>query len=77
MSELREAGSIEQAADIILLLYRESYLDEDKGDSGVADENKAQVIIAKNRHGGTTDVDLNWNGQYTLFTTAEYNRNEP
>ena len=77
MSELRESGSIEQDADIILLLYRESYFDEDKGESVVADENKAQVIIAKNRHGGTTDVDLNWNGQYTLFTTAEYNRNEP
>ena len=58
MSELRESGSIEQDADIILLLYRESYFDEDKGESVVADENKAQVIIAKNRHGGTTDVDL-------------------
>lgn len=47
MSELRESGSIEQDADIILLLYRESYFDEDKGESVVADENKAQVIIAK------------------------------
>lgn len=77
MSELRESGSIEQDADIILLLYRESYFDEDKGEAVVVDDSKAQVIIAKNRHGGTTDVDLSWNGNYTLFTTAEHNRNEP
>lgn len=76
MSELRESGSIEQDADIVLLLYRESYFDDDKGEDVVVDNSQAQVIIAKNRHGGTTDVDLNWNGNYTMFTTAERNRNE-
>ena len=71
LSDLRESGSIEQDADIVLMLYRESYYDEDKNASVVTDESKAQVIIAKNRHGGTGEVDLHWNGNYTLFSTPE------
>lgn len=71
LSDLRESGSIEQDADIVLMLYRESYYDEDKNETVVADESKAQVIIAKNRHGGTGEVDLHWNGNYTLFSTPE------
>lgn len=71
LSDLRESGSIEQDADIVLMLYRESYYDEDKNETVVTDESKAQVIIAKNRHGGTSEVDLHWNGNYTLFSTPE------
>lgn len=71
LSDLRESGSIEQDADIVLMLYRESYYDEDKNETVVTDESKAQVIIAKNRHGGTGEVDLHWNGNYTLFSTPE------
>ena len=78
LSDLRDSGSIEQDADIVLFLYREGYYDKNEDDSPQgADQNSGECIVAKNRHGGTTDVDLNWNGQYTLFTTAEYNRNEP
>ncbi len=71
LSDLRESGSIEQDADIVLMLYRESYYDEEKNETVVTDESKAQVIIAKNRHGGTGEVDLHWNGSYTLFSTPE------
>lgn len=71
LSDLRESGSIEQDADIVLMLYRESYYDEDKNETVITDESKAQVIIAKNRHGGTGEVDLHWNGNYTLFSTPE------
>lgn len=74
LSDLRESGSIEQDADIVLMLYRESYYDEEKNETVVTDENKAQVIVAKNRHGGTGDIDLHWNGAYTLFSTPELHR---
>ncbi len=71
LSDLRESGSIEQDADIVLMLYRESYYDSEKDETVVVDNDKAQVIIAKNRHGGTGEVDLHWNGMYTRFSTPE------
>ena len=75
LSDLRESGSIEQDADIVLMLYRESYYDEEKNETVVTDENKAQVIVAKNRHGGTGEIDLHWNGRYTMFSTPELYHN--
>ena len=71
LSDLRDSGSIEQDADIVLMLYRESYYDSEKDETVVVDNDKAQVIIAKNRHGGTGEVDLHWNGMYTRFSTPE------
>ncbi|HIU35673.1 MAG TPA: replicative DNA helicase [Candidatus Fimenecus excrementigallinarum] len=71
LSDLRESGSIEQDADIVLMLYRESYYDSEKDETVVVDNDKAEVIIAKNRHGSTGSVDLHWNGTYTLFSTPE------
>ena len=75
LSDLRESGSIEQDADIVLMLYRETYYDEEKNETVVTDENKAQVIVAKNRHGGTGEIDLHWNGNYTMFSTPELYHN--
>lgn len=75
LSDLRESGSIEQDADIVLMLYRESYYDEEKNETVVTDDNKAQVIVAKNRHGGTGEIDLHWNGSYTMFSTPELYHN--
>ena len=75
LSDLRESGAIEQDADIVLMLYRESYYDEEKNETVVTDENKAQVIVAKNRHGGTGEIDLHWNGSYTMFSTPELYHN--
>lgn len=77
MSDLRESGSIEQDADIILMLYREDYY---KDTSDVPPEDirvdEAELIIAKNRHGPTGTVPLAWNADFTLYTTREYNRDE-
>lgn len=66
LSDLRESGSIEQDADIILFLYKESYYDQNNPDKSVV-----ECIVAKNRHGQTDRVQLGWKGEYTLFTSLE------
>ncbi len=69
LSDLRESGSIEQDADIVLFLYREKYYDAENTDpEDVSDPNKAECIIAKNRHGEVKTIDLHWDGQFTRFT---------
>ncbi len=68
LSDLRDSGSIEQDADIVLFLYREAYYnDNDEG----ADRNIAECIVAKNRHGETEAVKLHWDGKFTQFSTLE------
>jgi len=72
LSDLRESGSIEQDADIVLFLYRETYYDNEKtDDEDRGDPNKAECIVAKNRHGELGTVDLHWDGQFTRFTSVE------
>lgn len=66
LSDLRESGSIEQDADIILFLYRDAYYDKETSDQSIA-----ECIVAKNRHGQTGTVKLVWRGEYTLFTDAD------
>ncbi len=62
LSDLRESGSIEQDADIIIFLYRDAYYNPTA-------ENKtlSECIVAKNRHGETRTVNLAFMGEYTLF----------
>lgn len=67
LSDLRESGSIEQDADIVMFLYRDGYYNKDKTD----DINLAECIVAKNRHGETGTINLRWNGQYTLFLSED------
>ncbi len=67
LSDLRESGSIEQDADIVMFLYRDGYYNKDKAE----DANLAECIVAKNRHGETGTVNLRWNGQYTLFLSED------
>ncbi len=70
LSDLRDSGSIEQDADIVLFLYRETYYDNEKAeDSQKGDPNKAECIVAKNRHGEIGSVELYWDGRYTRFTS--------
>ncbi len=72
LSDLRDSGSIEQDADIVLFLYRETYYDNEKtDDEDRADPNKSECIVAKNRHGGLDSVELFFDGKYTRFTSVD------
>ena len=77
LADLRDSGSIEQDADIVLFLYRDEYYKDIKGDSGKGDQgasdsaNTAEVIVAKNRHGSVGNVKMGWIGQFTKFRTLE------
>ena len=71
LSDLRESGAIEQDADIVLFLYREGYYNAD-----TENPNLAECIIAKNRHGETGKVDLQWTPEFTTFTDMEWRREE-
>ena len=70
LSDLRESGAIEQDADIVMFLYREGYYDKES-----PSPNLAECIIAKNRHGETRTVELQWLPEYTTFSTID-NRHE-
>ncbi len=69
LSDLRESGAIEQDADIVLFLYREGYYNKD-----TENPNLAECIIAKNRHGETGTVELQWTPEFTTFTDMEGRR---
>lgn len=66
LSDLRESGSIEQDADIVMFLYRDAYYNKDN-----PKQNEAECIVAKNRQGSTGTIYLNWDGQFTRFTTLD------
>ncbi len=71
LSDLRESGAIEQDADSVMFLYRDEYYNENTEDKGVA-----ECIVAKNRHGETGAVKLQWIGQYQTFTDREWKHAE-
>ena len=80
LADLRDSGSIEQDADIVLFLYRDEYYKDISGaknneQDGVAPvedtANTAEVIIAKNRHGSVGNVKMGWIGQFTKFRSLE------
>ena len=62
LSDLRESGSIEQDADIVMFLYRDEYYHPDS-----ESKNIGEVLIAKNRHGETGSVELVWLGEVQKF----------
>ena len=69
-SDLRESGSIEQDADVIIFLYRDEFYKNAEGGDTVApdtEQNVAEIIVAKNRHGSTETVKVGWTGRYTKF----------
>jgi len=68
LSDLRESGSIEQDADIVMMLYREAYYKKD--DPNVS-QGTAECIVAKNRHGSVGTVMLGWDGEHTKFNSYE------
>ena len=75
LADLRDSGSIEQDADIVLFLYRDEYYKDISGAEAspeAADTaNTAEVIVAKNRHGSVGNIKMGWIGQFTKFRTLE------
>lgn len=63
LSDLRESGSLEQDADIVMFLYREEYYNREESDKA----NVAEVIIAKNRNGPTTAINLYFDKETMRF----------
>ena len=66
LSDMRESGAIEQDAAIVMFIYRDDYYDAESDDKNVA-----EIILAKNRHGATGTVELQWIGQYTTFSSRD------
>jgi replicative DNA helicase len=71
LSDLRESGSIEQDADMVLFIYRPEYYKIDTDDQGDSTAGVAEVLIAKNRNGPLKDVRLRFISKYAKFADAE------
>ena len=69
LSDLRDSGAIEQDADVVIFLYRDDYYKNAEGNDVPADteQNVAEIIVAKNRHGSTDTIKIGWTGRYTKF----------
>lgn len=72
LSDLRESGSIEQDADIVLFIYRDDYYNPD-----TEKKNVAELIVAKNRNGEVGTIELQWMGQFTTFSTQDTVHDSP
>ena len=68
LSDLRESGSIEQDADLVLMLYRDSYYKLAQIDEQNRDHDKVELIIAKQRNGPVGTVEINFDSKYTKFS---------
>ena len=71
LSDLRESGANEQDAASVMFLYRDEYYNENSEDKGLA-----ECIVAKNRHGETGTVKMQWFGPYQTFTDREWKHAE-
>jgi len=72
LADLRESGSIEQDADVVMFIYREDYYDPD-----TEKKNIAQILIKKHRNGPIGDVDLYFHPEFVRFSTMEKRVSEP
>jgi len=71
-ADLRDSGSIEQDADVVVLLYRDEVYNSDSSDKGICEAN-----VALNRHGPTKVVPLTYVGEYVRFENAPRNWHPP
>ena len=71
LSDLRESGSIEQDADLVLMLYRESYYNLTKLDDEINLPDQVELIIAKQRNGPVGTVDLQFDSKQTKFLNSK------
>ncbi len=71
LSDLRESGSIEQDADMVMFIYRPEYYKIDVDDSGDSTSGVAEILIAKNRNGPLKDVRIKFVSKYAKFVDAE------
>ena len=72
LSDLRESGSIEQDADIVMFLYRPEYYNITEDEQGMPTTGVGQIIIAKHRNGSLETVNLKFIGKFTKFTDLDY-----
>ncbi len=89
LSDLRESGSIEQDADVVVFVYREEYYLQNKEPRPGTPEHekwqtemdlahgKAEVIIGKQRHGPTGTIELHFEGQFTRFSDLAHDSHLP
>jgi replicative DNA helicase len=66
LSDLRESGSIEQDADVVVFIHREAYYNRDE-DQSAEEKAKSEIIIAKQRNGPTGTVQMHFDSRYTRF----------
>lgn len=73
LSDLRESGSIEQDADIVMFLYREKYYENEHSpeEQEEIDDSLTELIVAKNRHGETATIKLAFDAEFTRFRAVE------
>lgn len=78
LSELRDSGSIEQDADVVIFLHREAYNATSEGGEITEDMDvhAAEIIVAKNRHGATDSIFAHWDPEFMRFTSREVIRHE-
>lgn len=71
LSDLRESGSIEQDADMVIFLYRPEYYDITEDEDGLPTAGTGEVIIAKHRNGSLENVKLKFIGRFTKFANLD------
>ena len=72
LSDLRESGSIEQDADMVMFLYRPEYYGITEDENGMPTTGTGEVIIAKHRNGSLENVQLKFIGKFTKFTDLDF-----
>jgi replicative DNA helicase len=71
LSDLRESGSIEQDADVVMFIHRDAYYNNRDNEMSESDKAKSEIIIAKQRNGPTGTVHLNFISKITRFENAD------